>query len=191
MRTEDQLCDYRRFGKRPPARFRFARKNLATGPASFPPTTLRLRRYGAATFPQVMKFPKAVNNNGAKTVRFTTKDLRADKKLSRREVAQLLRLHPDSVSRILPEGLGSAVTSWGGRSKRMQFSRWMVLRWDRARSCRRYGGTPCVLCKLVLEDAQVVAKHLLEVRHGVGESCDPKNCGYVGGISPPCGLTIG
>lgn len=90
--------------------------------------------------------------------------------LTRREVAGLLNLHPDTITKQLVEGLGCAVTRWGGRGKPMIFSAEMVKRWDRARSCRCGAqGRSCKACALVLEDAQLVAEHLLETRHGYGK----------------------
>ena len=105
--------------------------------------------------------------------------------LSRRQVADLLGLHPDSVTRALADGLASAVIKWGGSGKRMAFSQALVWRWERARSCHRNGGRPCLECSIVREDAEVVALHLLEVRHGVLESCG-RDCGYPGEICQPC-----
>jgi len=55
--------------------------------------------------------------------------------LTRRQVADLLDLHQDSVTRALPDGLGAAVRTWGGRGKEMAFDRVLVLRWARASKC--------------------------------------------------------
>jgi len=109
-------------------------------------------------------------------------------KLARRKVAELLGVHQDSVTRVLPEGLASAVITWGGRGKRMTFSRELVLRWHRARLCHRgHSARPCSKCSLVLEDAAVAAEHLLEARHGAHEICDdPGGCGWPGGMCRPC-----
>ena len=126
---------------------------------------------------------RVVNNKTGAVV--TMQDIQKDEQLTRREVAGLLGLHQDSVTRALPEGLGSAVVAWGGRSKVMRFSRLMVVRWDRARTCRRVGGDPCIHCRLALEDAVAVAEHLLQVRHGAHESCG-RNCGWPGQIAEGC-----
>lgn len=107
-------------------------------------------------------------------------------RMTRRDVAKLLGMHPDSVSRNLRDGLGSAVTEWGGRGKTMTFSRLMVLRWWRARTCTRRGGRPCSDCSLVVEDSEVVAAHLIEKRHGVFDEPCEEDCGYQGGICQPC-----
>lgn len=88
--------------------------------------------------------------------------------MTRREVAEMLDLHQDSVSRRLADGLASAVLQWGGRGKEMAFSRTAVLRWWRASTCARDGGRPCLPCRRVLEDTVAVAEHLLETRHGYG-----------------------
>lgn len=110
-------------------------------------------------------------------------------KLSRREVAEMLNLHPDSISRLLPEGLASAVTRWGGSGKSMIFSRMLVSRWQRARLCFRNQGRPCVECLIVTDDCQVGAEHLLEVRHGAFETCGRGDdfCGHPSGeFCQPC-----
>src|SRR4051812_25497717 len=99
--------------------------------------------------------------------------------MTRRQVGELLGLHPDSVTRLLPDGLAAAVSHWGGASKEMTFDHALVLRWDRARSCRNDAGRPCRACALVLEDCLAVAAHLIEARHGVFTSCG-KDCGYRG-----------
>ena len=109
--------------------------------------------------------------------------------LSRRDVAELLDLHPDSVSRLLHDGLGYAVTEWGGRGAAMRFDRRLVDRWHSARDCHQgHGGGPCNACALVLEDAQAVSEHLIAERHGHGQcpecTAPPRlasPCSYFGG----------
>jgi hypothetical protein len=99
------------------------------------------------------------------------------KTLSRREVATILRLHPDSVTRLLAGGLASAVLAWGGHGRLMVFSLALVMRWDFARTCTsgRSGG-PCATCRLVLEDCECTGQHLAEKRHGAFETCDDEDC---------------
>ena len=106
-----------------------------------------------------------------------------DPQLSRRSVADLLGLHPDSVSRLSAEGLACAVVRFGGHGQAMAFDQGLALRWDRARRCRRVNGKPCRQCRQVLEDCQAVGEHLLEERHGHGqcEECTPP-----GGLCGPC-----
>ena len=105
--------------------------------------------------------------------------------MTRREVAAMLGMHVDSVTRNLQDGLASAVLKWGGHGKRMTFSRLMVLRWWRAKTCTKDGGRYCTICYWVLDDCLAVGEHLIEARHGVFEGCD-EDCGYPGGIGQPC-----
>ena len=118
----------------------------------------------------------------------TTDDL-----MTRRDVAALLGVHPDSASRMLPEGLGACVRSWGGHGKAMTFSKALVLRWYAARTCpARAAGRGCWPCRGTLEDCQVTATHLIRARHDAvtlfarcpfdGE----EPCGHPGGFSEPC-----
>ena len=104
-------------------------------------------------------------------------------RLTRRQLADMLDLHPDSVTRSLPDGLASAVLVWGGRGKEMVFSRRNVMRWIDARDCRRDGGRRCRKCSYVLEDVMAIAEHLLEERHGFG-ACD--ECSPPGSLCQPC-----
>lgn len=90
---------------------------------------------------------------------------------TRRQIAERLGCHPDSVTRLLPKGLGAAVLRWGGRGKEMTFSAYLVDRWNHARNCRRWNGTPCFTCRTVLEDCEYVAEHLAAKQHGHG-GCD-------------------
>lgn len=110
--------------------------------------------------------------------------------LTRREVARVLGVHQDSVSRLLGEGLAGAVLKWGGQGRNMVFSRALVLRWLYARDCRRgASGGRCWLCRSVLEDCQVVGEHLQASHHGVFERCEDPECGAQAGFGLPCGLS--
>ena len=115
----------------------------------------------------------SVNNNRAK---------KADE-LTRREVAKILDRHPDSVSRLLHEGLACAVLQWGGRGKEMRFSRKQLERWRRARACRDTGRW-CKACNEVLYDTEAIAEHLLETKHGYG-GC--QECRVTWKVCQPCG----
>lgn len=103
---------------------------------------------------------------------------------TRRESARKLDRHPDSVTRLLPEGLGYAVLAWGGRGKEMTFDPALVERWRLARDCslRR---PDCSRCRVVLEDAEAVALHLIRWRHGHGgcAECRPPKA-----LEQPCAL---
>ena len=103
-------------------------------------------------------------------------------RMTRRYVADMLDLHPDSVTRSLP-GLAAAVLVWGGRGKEMVLSRRGVMRYIDARDCRRDGGRRCRKCSYVLEDVMAVAEHLVKERHGYKE-CD--ECRPVGDVCQPC-----
>lgn len=91
--------------------------------------------------------------------------------MTRLEVAKLVGVHPDTLTRLLAEGLGSTVIRWGGHSKPMSFSRDLVIRWNDARTCKRFAGRPCPRCVDVLEDCRYGAEHLKEAKHGAG-GCD-------------------
>ena len=106
--------------------------------------------------------------------------------LTRRELAELLNIHQDTVTRVLRNGLASAVMVWGGSGKEMSFSRRGAIRWIDARDCRRDGGQRCRQCSRVLEDVMAIAEHLLEERHGFG-ACD--ECRPPGSLCQPCTLT--
>lgn len=94
--------------------------------------------------------------------------------LSRRQVARLLDVHVDSVSRLLHDGLAAAVVRWGGHGKTMSFDREQVERWLQSRHCG------CLDCRTVREDLAAVGEHLLETHHGFrgclecGKGCDWK-----------------
>ena len=113
--------------------------------------------------------------------------------MSRREVASQLDVHPDSVTRLLPDGLAGAVLRWGGSSKRMVFSRALVQRWDLARRCpQRAGGRGCEPCHTVLDDCQAAGAHLLLAGHGILDSCSSvdefgeRDCFAQKTFSQPC-----
>jgi hypothetical protein len=97
---------------------------------------------------------------------FLTRRQAARPRDSRRTTASILGVHPDSITRLLRDGLASAVLQWGGHGKEMSFSRPLVLRWAGARHC------PCARCRMVLEDCQVAGEHLITHRHGALEPCD-------------------
>jgi hypothetical protein len=88
--------------------------------------------------------------------------------LSRRELAKLLHIHPDSVSRNLTAGLACAVTRWDSRGRAMLFDRAQALRWAGAFRCpsKALSWTPCRRCWTVMEDCAAVGEHLAEARHG-------------------------
>lgn len=89
--------------------------------------------------------------------------IRTVKKISRFQVAQLLNIHEDTVTRSLRDGLGSAVIEWGGAGKSMVFAEALVLRWRHAKNCRRAN---CVECEITIEDCKVIANHLAGTQHG-------------------------
>ena len=107
-----------------------------------------------------------------------TKKKTKNDRLTRRETAQILKLHPDTLSRLLCDGLGYAVVQWGGRGKLMYFDRELALRWDRAWNCTR-GGPPywrsCDKCSAMLKASAALAAHMIETRHGHGKcpKCTP------------------
>ena len=112
--------------------------------------------------------------------------MKTSDQLTRRQVGQLLGKHPDSITRSLRDGLGSAVVAWGGSSRTMIFSKMLVQRWHNAKTCLQGNGRPCLDCRCVLEDAEVTAGHLIDERHGVFENCGPEICGHGGGFCQPC-----
>ena len=91
--------------------------------------------------------------------------------ITRREAAQLLGLHPDSITRLLPEGLGAAVVAWGGHGREMTFSRLLVTRWQAARICLATG-RGCNACDLAMFCMVADAEHQTAKRHGVGGCAD-------------------
>lgn len=96
--------------------------------------------------------------------------VRRGDRLGRREVARMLQVHPDSVTRRLSSGLGAAVIDFGGRGKHMIFFRPAFQRWAAAQRCVSDKGRPCRNCAAVLEDCEHVARHLRDIGHGYG-SC--------------------
>lgn len=125
-----------------------------------------------------------------------TKQRRPGDVITRREAADLFPgggVHPDTVTRCLPDGLGACVVEWGGHSRPMLLSRALTLRWLSARNCRRRAnGQGCWHCRSVLEDCQVVARHLIQARHSALEILEPcpfdgeELCGHPGGFCEPC-----
>ena len=105
--------------------------------------------------------------------------------MTRRELADVLLIHPDSVSRNLRTGLGAAVLSWGGRGEEQKFSKFHAIRWHKARACaRRKRGAPCWRCDTVLDDCNATAEHLLKERHGVAGCSE---CRSTWELIQPCG----
>ena len=113
-----------------------------------------------------------------------TKKMNSRDRLTRRQVGQLIGMHPDSVTRVLHDGLGYAVLEWGGRGKLMYFARELVLRWHRARQCWQGAmGYPCDECSAVLQQCEALAEHMIEERHGYAEC---KKCTLPGKLCQPC-----
>jgi len=104
-------------------------------------------------------------------------------KATRRQVGELLGLHPDSVTRSLHEGLACAVLAWGGRGKEMVFDRAQVERWRRSMACATSGRPWCPPCYDVRYDCHAVAEHLLQTRHGLS-GCRECNCPWP--LVQPC-----
>ena len=102
--------------------------------------------------------------------------------ITRREAATLLRLHPDSVSRALADGLLFAVTSRGGRGKTMRLDRQRVLDWQAARACRRgRGGRRCLACSVLLDVSEFSVEHIEDEGHLLGQcdECSPPSTGLI------------
>ena len=112
--------------------------------------------------------------------------MRAEDRIGRRSLAKLLRLHPDSVTRLLSDGLAVAVIEWGGRGKEMVFDRALALRFWNASTCRAWSGRPCWYCRSTIEDCRNTGEHLKADRHGYGQcpEChwDQPTCGPCRGI---------
>ena len=110
--------------------------------------------------------------------------LRKEDQISRRELAHLLGVHPDSVSRMLPDGLAVAVVEWGGRGKETLFDQPLALRFWNAKTCpiARSGGY-CYFCRSALEDCKNVGEHLIEARHAYG-GCSECRCTHE--VTAPC-----
>ena len=106
---------------------------------------------------------------------------------SRQQVADLMKIHPDSVTRHLRAGLASAVLVWGGHSKPMIFSTALTLRWYGAWKCLTPAGRRCHECWGVFEDCQAVGAHLLETRHGTLVACGDEDCVMPSRLGVPCG----
>jgi hypothetical protein len=88
--------------------------------------------------------------------------------LTRRELAGVLNVHVDSISRNLGYGLACAVTKWDARGRAMRFDRAQATRWAGAWRCasKALNGRPCRQCWLTMEDCEAVGEHLTEERHG-------------------------
>jgi len=133
----------------------------------------RTRRSSADDFALVSESPAGVDSFRGST--FT-----GDVVMSRRDVAAAINLHPDSVTRALRDGLGSAVLECGGHGKLMTFSLALVSRWFLATRC---GRQQCDECDRVLEDSKAVAEHLLAEGHGYAGCSD---CLATWNICLPC-----
>lgn len=107
-----------------------------------------------------------------------------DRVVTRRQLADHVGMHQDSLSRLLSAGLGAAVVEWGGRGQEQRFSLWMALRFLLAHRCRS-SGRICSSCTWVLADSEALAAHLLDARHGVFEPCDDDDM-YQGDACLPC-----
>ena len=71
--------------------------------------------------------------------------MRAVISMTRRELAGLLGVHPDSISRNLAHGLGGAVLTWDERGRALTFDRLQAVRWWGAWRCpeKQAGGGLC------------------------------------------------
>lgn len=102
---------------------------------------------------------------------------------TRRELAELLGLHPDSVSRLMSAGLAIAVEAWGGRGLEQRFDPMRAQRFLGAYRCRQV--RECSQCRRVLEDCRAVAGHLITTRHSYGACPD---CRPPRRLCQPCDL---
>lgn len=95
--------------------------------------------------------------------------------ISRRALAKLLNVHQDTLSRLMPDGLASAVVKWGGHGAPMVFSKQLALRFFNAKDCTALSGRPCPTCRNVQDDARYMAEHLMQGGHGYRgcEECQP------------------
>jgi hypothetical protein len=57
---------------------------------------------------------------------------RPDWRATRRQVAEFLSIHPDTLTKKLREGLGAAIVDGGGRGREMVFDLRLVVRWHLA-----------------------------------------------------------
>ena len=118
---------------------------------------------------------------------YITKAQALHTKVSRRELANVFRMHQDTATRLLADGLGSAVLTWGGRGKQMVFSYALAERFEFARLCDAGPtGGRCGRCRTVLEDARYVAAHLIQARHGIFAPCTDPDCEPPTQFSAPC-----
>src|SRR5688500_13969651 len=125
--------------------------------------------------------------------RIRTMEIQKGQLISRRHLAKLLAIHPDSLSRMLREGPGCAIVMHGGPGREMLLSGWHADRWHKAQTCRRGNDErPCPACRIVLEDCVAIAEHLVVTGHGVGgcEYCDVRwglcmPCSRFGSEPPP------
>ena len=122
---------------------------------------------------------------------YITKAQALNIKLTRRELAKAYRVHADTITRLMADGLASAVLVWGGRGKLTVFSNALADRFEFARRCDAgASGGRCARCRLVLEDAKYVAEHLMQARHGIFDPCtqpDPEgDCHPPTRFSAPC-----
>jgi hypothetical protein len=101
-------------------------------------------------------------------------------RISRRDLATLLGVHQDTLSRVLRDGLGIAVVEWGGRGKEMSFDLPLALRYWNANSCRRWDGRRCLTCESALEDCRNTAEHLIAERHAYSGCAECRTTWEVG-----------
>ena len=113
--------------------------------------------------------------------------------LSRTELARRLGLHRDSITRLLRDGMSTAVVDWGGSGRAMRFDPWMAARFYLAWTCPGRdpaGAHPwCELCYDVVADARHTGEHHLRYRHSIFENCavaGDEGCGYDLPAPMPC-----
>lgn len=119
-----------------------------------------------------------------------------DVHVTRTALARRWRRHRDSLSRLLAEGLATAVVEWGGRGKEMSFSLWMAVRFHLAWTCRRRDPCDpavseaqwCEACYDVVQDAANTAEHLMIAKHSVFVDCGQERdgCTYELPTPLPC-----
>jgi hypothetical protein len=79
---------------------------------------------------------------------------------TRRQAAEALECHPDSITDWMPLGLAASVVAWGGAGEEMRLDPRLVLEFGLAKDCP----SQCGLCRLRLDQLKCEGDKKLQAR---------------------------